>query len=151
MDADTILRVAAALGGAYLAILWIGLLVWTYRDIRSRSQDPVVHLLALGLVVLFNLPGLLIYFILRPKETISDRYQRSLEEEALLSEIEELQACPNCKRRVSADFIICPGCRTQIKQSCPNCERALNPSWNICPYCTQEVTALTTPAQQQES
>lgn len=139
MSIELLLRVAAALGGAYLAALWITLVAWAYRDIRSRTKDPFTQFLALALVVLFfplmNLPGLLLYYLLRPRQTLAETEQRELEEEALVRELEEVEACPQCQRRMAPDFALCPYCRTQLKRICPNCERLLRLHWTVCPYC----------------
>ena len=53
--------------GAFLAALWLSLIFWTLRDIRSRSHDKLVHILAAILVAVLNLPGIIIYLILRPR------------------------------------------------------------------------------------
>lgn len=37
--------VLTAFAGAFLVALWISLVVWTYRDIRSRARDPLVQTL----------------------------------------------------------------------------------------------------------
>lgn len=131
----TLLEIAIALLGAYLVAFTIGLIVWTYRDIRSRSRDWLVHLLAVLLVLVFNLPGLLLYYLLRPGETLAEAYERSLEEEALLQGLEERLVCPGCKQAVEPDFLLCPNCNTKLKNQCPNCGRLLNLKWNLCPYC----------------
>jgi RNA polymerase subunit RPABC4/transcription elongation factor Spt4 len=65
-------------------------------------------------------------------------YERSLEEEALLQELEDQKACPTCKRRVQDDYLICPSCRTQLKESCRSCSRPLSYAWLACPYCGLE-------------
>ncbi len=53
---NNFLLIAAAWGGAFLAALWLSLLVWTYRDIRSRAKDLLVRILAVLVVaVLFLL------------------------------------------------------------------------------------------------
>jgi RNA polymerase subunit RPABC4/transcription elongation factor Spt4 len=59
-----------------------------------------------------------------------------LEEEALLQELEEQGICPSCKRYITADFVICPYCRTQLKEPCIKCGRPLSFNWLACPYCT---------------
>ena len=41
-------------------------MIWTYRDIRSRARDPLVQILSALLVAVLNLPGVLVYLILRP-------------------------------------------------------------------------------------
>ncbi|HOG45161.1 MAG TPA: zinc ribbon domain-containing protein [Anaerolineae bacterium] len=124
--------------GAYAVAFILGLVVWTARDISSRTRDWLVRILAVLLVLVFNLPGLLLYFVLRPRETLAEVYGRALEEEALLQDIEEQATCPTCKRRVAQDFALCPHCRTPLKSRCASCRRLLSPSWEVCPYCGQE-------------
>jgi len=92
------------------------------------------------LVLLFSLPGLLVYMILRPKETLADQYERALEEEALLQDIEDRLVCPGCQRKVEPDFMVCPSCQTMLKTRCRACDRLLHPKWQVCPYCTTPVT-----------
>ncbi len=127
--------VLTAFGAAFLAVLWISLVVWTYRDIRSRARDPLVQILVALLVAVLNLPGVLVYLILRPPRTLEEEYQRTLEEEALLQALEDLPLCPGCERRVKEDWQICPNCHTKLKKTCHNCSRFMELSWNICPYC----------------
>ena len=126
--------------GAYAVAFHLGLVIWTARDIASRSRDWLVRTLAVLLVFVFNLPGLLPYFVLRPRETLAEVYGRALEEEALLQDIEGQATCPNCKRRVQQDFAVCPYCRTALKGRCASCRRLLSPHWEVCPYCGQEPT-----------
>ena len=78
--------------GAFLVALWVALVVWTFRDIRARHRDKLVHFLAAALVALLNLPGILVYLVLRPSRTLEEEYQQTLEEEALLQSIED-QSC----------------------------------------------------------
>ena len=127
---------AATLAGAYVLVFWISIVAWTYRDIRDRSRDAAFQVVAVLLVLVFNVLGLVIYLILRPRETLAEAYARSLEEEALLQELEEQGICPSCKRYVTADFVICPYCRTQLKEPCIKCGRPLSFNWLACPYCT---------------
>ncbi|MGD8904236.1 MAG: zinc ribbon domain-containing protein, partial [Anaerolineae bacterium] len=84
---------------------------------------------------LFPFPGLVLYMLLRPRTTLEEIYERSLEEEALLQGIEERMACPGCNRRIEEEFMICPTCHTRLKKACPACGRLLHLRWNICPYC----------------
>jgi RNA polymerase subunit RPABC4/transcription elongation factor Spt4 len=138
---DTIIQIVLAVLGAYVAAFWFALIVWTFRDIQKRSRDVLVQVLATTLVLLFNVPGLILYTILRPPETLAEAYARSLEEESLLQDIEDRQSCPSCKRRVQPDYLLCPSCRTQLKQVCLNCSRLLHLSWHVCPYCGKETAA----------
>ncbi|KAF0108279.1 MAG: hypothetical protein FD146_853 [Anaerolineaceae bacterium] len=122
-------------GGAFLAALWLALIVWTYRDIRNRHRDRLVHILAAGLVALLNLPGVLVYLVLRPAHTLEEEYERTLEEEALLQAIEDQPLCPGCERRVREDWVVCPNCQTKLKKPCHHCGKLMELPWNICPYC----------------
>src|SRR5512144_225020 len=89
-------QILVACLGAYIVAFSAALIIWTFRDIRSRSRDIFAQLLATLMVAVFSLPGLFLYYILRPKETLAEAYERELAEEALLQDIEEKQACPSC-------------------------------------------------------
>jgi RNA polymerase subunit RPABC4/transcription elongation factor Spt4 len=136
----------AALFAAFLTAAWISSVIWTFRDIRARSRDIFAQILATLMVLIFfpllPLPGLALYLILRPRETLAEIYERSLEEEALLQGIEERLACPGCNRRIEEDFTICPTCHTRLKKACLACGRLLHLRWNICPYCGAVQTAV---------
>jgi RNA polymerase subunit RPABC4/transcription elongation factor Spt4 len=123
---------------AFGLAVWFSIVVWTFMDIRSRSRDKLVWVFATLLVLLFNVFGLIVYLILRPHETLMQAYERSLEEEALLQEIEERPICPNCRHRVETDFRICPICLHKLKDVCLNCERMIELEWTVCPFCTVE-------------
>lgn len=132
------LPIVVTLLGAYLAALWFCLVIWTFRDIQKRTNDILVQILATVLVLLFNLPGLLLYTILRPPETLAEVYARSLEEEALMRDMPEQATCPNCKQPIQDDFVACPGCHASLKTICPNCRRLLQPQWTMCPFCGRQ-------------
>ena len=121
--------------GLWVVLLWLAIIVWTYRDIRTRARDPLLQVLAIFLVLMFFVPGLALYLLVRPQETLEEAYARSLEEEALLREIGEEGACPSCRRFVERDFLVCPFCQTQLKEQCASCERLLSFTWIACPYC----------------
>ena len=144
---ENVATLAGTIAGAYVLVLWIGIIAWTYRDIRDRTRDTAFQVVAVLLVMVFNILGWFIYMILRPAETLAQAYARSLEEEALLQELEEQAICPSCKRYVSADFLICPYCRTQLKEPCANCGRPLNFNWVACPYCTTQRTRVAASAR----
>jgi RNA polymerase subunit RPABC4/transcription elongation factor Spt4 len=121
--------------GAFLAALWLSLILWTFRDIRSRARDPLARLLSIVVVAVFFLPGLVIYLIMRPPQTMEEEYQHTLEEEALLQAIEDSPLCPGCGRRVKDAWIICPNCQTKLKKPCHHCSKLMELPWNICPFC----------------
>ena len=127
--------VLTGLAGAFLVALWVALVVWTYRDMRSRHRDRLVHILAALMVALLNLPGVLVYLILRPARTLEEEYQQTLEEEALLQSIEDQSVCPGCERHIKDDWQVCPTCQTKLRKPCHSCGRLMELPWNICPYC----------------
>ncbi|MEW6716230.1 MAG: zinc ribbon domain-containing protein [Chloroflexota bacterium] len=127
--------IIAAWGGAFLAALWLSLIVWTYRDIRARAKDPLIRILAILVVAVLFLPGIVVYLILRPQYTLDDEYQRTLEEEALLQTIEDASLCPGCGRRTQANWQVCPHCHTKLKKVCHQCGRLMDLPWNICAFC----------------
>jgi RNA polymerase subunit RPABC4/transcription elongation factor Spt4 len=129
------LQIILAFGGAFFLALWVSLIIWTFRDVRSRSRDVFAILLATLMVVVFGPLGLLLYFLLRPRETLAELYERSLEEEALLQDLEERAVCPGCRRKIEADWQVCPDCHTILRKTCLDCGRLLHLRWNICPYC----------------
>jgi RNA polymerase subunit RPABC4/transcription elongation factor Spt4 len=135
---DTLNRVLGIVVGflvAFVVIFWISLIIWTFRDIRSRTQDLLSQVLATLLVAVFFVGGLFIYMILRPRQTLAEIYERQLEEESLLAEMTERSTCNNCHARVESDFQICPSCGQKLKAACPKCERLLELRWKFCPYC----------------
>jgi RNA polymerase subunit RPABC4/transcription elongation factor Spt4 len=128
---------------ALLVAFWIGLALWTLRDIRARTRDFFAWLLALLLVLTAGPIGLLLYFLLRPRETLAQVYDRQLEEEALLRDIATRRACPSCQTVTEADWLVCPRCRKELRRRCSVCERSLELDWMICPYCTSPVKDTT--------
>src|SRR6476660_1592151 len=139
------LIVAAIVVVAYLLVMWIGSVVWTYRDIQSRSRDPFTHVICTTMVLLFNLPGILLYMVLRPKETMAEVYDRQLGAEALLHETHDQAACPTCRRKIEDDFVACPFCRTTLRVACDSCGKALATVWVLCPYCGVDRGATSAP------
>lgn len=124
----------AVLGGL-LAALWFSVVVWAFRDMRARSRDPFAQILAALVVAALPGVGLLIYLILRPPETLTEAYERALEEEALLQEIEERPHCPGCSRTVESEWLLCPHCHTRLRKKCADCDALMDLQWTLCPHC----------------
>jgi len=144
-------QVLIALGGAYVIAFWFVLIVWTFRDIEARSRSVVTQVVSTLMVVLFFVPGVLLYMILRPKETLDEAFQRSLEEEYLLQDLEELPLCPACHRYVEDDFVLCPHCHAQLREPCVACTRLVDLKWPLCPYCATVQHGRTAETEQVEA
>jgi len=131
----TIAGIIVAALGAFLFAFWIAMGIWTFHDIRQRTRDWLVIILAVALVLIFPLIGLLLYLMIRPKATLADVYDRALEEEALLRELEQTQACHNCGVPVKDVWVYCPNCHNQLQHTCPNCGNLARNEWEICVFC----------------
>jgi RNA polymerase subunit RPABC4/transcription elongation factor Spt4 len=138
--AATVLTNIVAVLTALLVAFWVGLAIWTFRDIRARTTDVFAWILATVLVLVAGPIGWLLYFLLRPRETIAEAYDRQLEEEALLRDITTRRACPTCQTVTEPDWLICPRCQTDLRRTCTNCSRPLELDWVACPYCTSPVS-----------
>jgi hypothetical protein len=138
-----IIPVATVLGwalAAYLVLLWAASVLWAYRDIRSRSDDVIVQVLAVSLVLLLPFAGIILHLILRPRQTLSERYERTLEEQYLRRDLEENMVCPQCQRGIEPEFILCPHCHTTLRRRCTTCDHVIDLTWTICPYCGEDGT-----------
>jgi len=134
-----VLELIVAAMTALLVAFWIGLVVWTFRDIRSRTRDVFAWLLATVLVLILGPIGWLLYFLLRPRETLAQVYDRQLEEEVLLRDITVRRACPKCQAVTEAEWLLCPHCGVELRQKCADCGRPLELNWIACPHCTAPV------------
>jgi hypothetical protein len=145
-NVDNIVLVMLIYGGVVLIAFWLAMVLWAFRDMRARSRDRLAQLQVAALVAVLTLPGLFIYLLLRPRETLAESYERSLEEEALLQEIEDKPNCPGCGQRTQTNWQVCPNCHTKLKKPCVACGKTLELAWNICPYCaTGQPTYATDP------
>lgn len=121
--------------GGVLVALWLAVVVWAFRDIRSRTRSTLAVVVVTLMVLLLSIFGLGIYLLLRPRQTLSESYDRALEQEALLQQIEEKPVCPTCSRPTQSNWFLCPHCHTHLRQPCPVCNSPLELHWDICPYC----------------
>ena len=128
--------------GIYLVVLWLASAYWAFRDMQQRSDNAILpYVVAAGIILftpfLFFL-AIWVYKIIRPHEKIGEVWERNLAEEALLNEVESVPHCPTCERRVDAEWIICPSCRTRLNRVCPNCSRLVGLDWSLCAWCGKD-------------
>ena len=131
----TILNYVLAFLIAYILALWVALAIWAYYDIRTRTNDILVQLFSVLLVLAFNVFGLVLYLFLRPKETLAEANVLALEEESYLLESESWARCPNCQHRVEKDYMVCPMCQLDLRKRCTGCRNLADLRWNVCAYC----------------
>ena len=126
----------------YWVVFWFAAAYWAFRDLQLRTENPVLPYFAATFVIVFTpiaFPAaVVIYRIVRPHERIDEVYERTLAEEALLAEIETVRNCPNCRRRVHDEWIVCPTCRTRLNRVCPNCSKLVGLDWSLCAWCGRE-------------
>lgn len=127
---------------AYFVLIWLASAFWAYRDMRLRSASAITPYVAAAAIIVFTplffLFGLLLYRIVRPKETIAEVSERTLAEEAMLAEVASHSHCANCSRPVHEDWIICPTCRNRLRRVCPNCEHLIELDWTLCAWCGKD-------------
>ncbi len=137
-----VVRTALQLTAIYVVLLWAATAFWAYRDLQSRTTNPVAPYLAAALIIIFTplffLFGVIVYRILRPSETVAESSERALAEEAMMVEIEAQPHCANCSRQVHEDWIICPTCRNRLRRVCPNCSRLVELDWSLCAWCGKD-------------
>ena len=128
--------------GVYIVIVWLAAAFWAFRDMQLRTANPILPYLAAAFIVGFTpvlfVFAILIYKIIRPQERLGEAYERGLAEEALLAEIDAIEHCATCGRKVHEEWILCPTCRTRLKRVCPNCNRLVGFEWTLCAWCGRD-------------
>lgn len=139
---DPTIQLALRAIGIYIVFVWLAAAYWAYRDLQTRTANPIAPYLAAAMIILFTpifFPfGIILYRIIRPSETVAEANERALAEEAMLVEVESQPHCANCARRVHADWIICPTCRNRLRRVCPNCSRLVELDWSLCAWCGKD-------------
>ena len=131
----TIAKILGGIIGAYLFLIWVASLFWAYRDMRSRTRDFVTRLAGVSVLVFLPLIGYPVYLAVRPAQTLREAYDRQLEQEAILSELHSAPTCPECRRPIDGEWMICAFCSHALKLPCGSCGRLLMNAWRHCPFC----------------
>jgi hypothetical protein len=113
-NTSNLLLILSAWGAAFLAALWLSLIIWTYRDIRARARDPLIRILAVIVVALLFLPGIVIYLILRP--SYPGRYtQQTLKKKHYFRRSRIVLLAPDVVD-ASRSMDVCPNCHTKLRR-----------------------------------
>ena len=120
-----------------LVILYVLSIIWVVRDAYLRGVTWYVW----AIVALVPIVGVVAYILLRPPLLRIDRDEQELEIALKQRQLMMYGECATCGYPVDANYVICPNCKTQLKNLCTHCEHALEPSWTVCPYCATPVSS----------
>lgn len=110
--------------------LWIIAIIWTAKDIISRTNNSWMQIVSILLVTLLSpIFGLPLYFIIRPVYHKKDLIPRR-EASAL-----NLIACSNCHTLNPRDFTCCIACGERLKTTCKECNKEYPHIYPYCPHC----------------
>lgn len=125
--------------GLGVVVFWLSVAVWVWKDATSRYKSPVFPILFALMTIVFSVFGYLAYVVIRPKDTIEDKYWNEREKEFLMHEIGDYDVCPNCHfDQIFVEFLRCPKCGYEIRHKCEECSFALNKHWKHCPSCGKD-------------
>ncbi len=124
--------------GVLFVIFWIIVVGWVWVDAGERSSNFIFRLGSVVLVSVLGILGLIIYLIIRPRQTIQEIYWSDLERRYLKYETAELDDCPNCGFQLQPGFVVCPDCQEVLKVKCQGCDVYIDREWKFCPFCTRK-------------
>ena len=124
-------RIALIATAIILILLWIVAIIWVNRDAKLRDAPSGFW----TVVAIIPVAGLVAYCLLRPPMTNADATEQDMSLELMSRQLAEYGNCPKCGQPVDKDYIVCPTCRTKLRNVCPVCKKPLEPHWVACPYC----------------
>lgn len=130
----------------YFFVLWIAIIVWVTRDIINRTNNILLQIFSILIVLLWTPLWIVIYLLIRPSRTLFEKYyeEASILEEDLsdfsLNDFKDnlKKSCPYCNYEVNAEYKFCPNCRSCLKKECISCGKELKPEWTFCPNCWKD-------------
>lgn len=129
-----ILKIAAVFIAVSFVVFWVGLVWWVSQDVLTRTKDKIIISAAVALTAILGPVGILIYLVVRPRQTLKERYGEMMEQEMML-QASAVTICPTCERIAQNDFLACPHCGTILKKPCIECGKLLAMNWDHCPFC----------------
>lgn len=121
--------------GFLFIIFWLVIVGWVWVDSGERTSKNSVRFVYILLVIVLNIPGLIIYLIIRPSETIEEIYWADLERRYLKFETSELGDCPKCGHQLLPGYVFCTNCGNEIKVRCPKCNILVDKDHKHCEFC----------------
>ncbi|OGC43662.1 hypothetical protein A2400_01385 [candidate division WS6 bacterium RIFOXYB1_FULL_33_14] len=121
--------------GVIILLFWLVIIGWVWIDSGERTSKTSIRVVYLLLVIFLNIPGLIIYLIVRPSETIEQIYWADLERRYLKYETAELGDCSKCGSQLLPGYVHCSNCGNEIKRRCPKCGVLINKDHKFCENC----------------
>lgn len=127
---------------ALMLVFWLLVTGWVWNDITERTDNQFFKLISVFMTFILGVPGLLIYLLIRPKDTLSEVYWSELEKRYLFFETKELRDCPKCDCELFPGFAACPNCGYEIMTACKSCGKYSDKVWKFCAYCGDAKEAI---------
>lgn len=124
--------------GILFFLFWMIVVGWVWVDAGERSSNGIFKLGSAVTVGILGVVGLIIYLIIRPKQTIQEIYWSDLERRYLKYETAELDDCSNCGYQLQPGFVSCPECKEIVKVKCSGCDVHIDRDWKYCPFCSKK-------------
>jgi RNA polymerase subunit RPABC4/transcription elongation factor Spt4 len=139
---DPTVGVVARLIASYIVLVWLAVALWAFVDMRRRTTHLASAYGAAGLVILaspllFPL-AVVILRIVRPATFVAE-HRLALARESVLEADFMAPRCPDCRRVIDPDWILCPSCRQALAHVCGRCERTVELDWPVCAWCGGEL------------
>ena len=125
--------------GMVLILFWLVMIGWVWIDSGERTSKTSKRLIYLFLIIFLNIPGLVIYLIVRPSETIEQIYWADLERRYLKYETSDLGDCSKCGHQLLPGFVFCSNCGNEIKLRCPKCGVLMSKDFKFCSNCGNQL------------
>lgn len=99
----TVLKFAGGFIALSFVVFWVGLVWWVSQDVVTRTNDKIILAISVALACIFGPIGVLLYLIVRPRQTIRETYREMLETEIN-------------RKLASLDMTYCPFCGANLEQ-----------------------------------
>lgn len=124
--------------GLMLTVMWVFTVIWVWHDSGERTASLPFRVIMSLFVLPFNVPGLVIYLMIRPTQTIEQVYWSELERKYLVYETAELDDCTNCGHQLMPGFNNCPQCAHEVRIECSGCGVMIDTDFKYCPHCKKQ-------------
>jgi RNA polymerase subunit RPABC4/transcription elongation factor Spt4 len=129
------LKVVGVFVAVSFIVFWVGLVWWVSQDVLTRTKDKIIVSVAVAITAILGPVGILIYLVVRPRQTLKERLGEVMEQEMLM-QASAITVCPTCEHLAQEDFLACPHCGTILKKPCTSCGKLLSMDWDYCPFCS---------------